>query len=300
MSTYKKLNKQDAYITTYTAHKTWAVTGSALADYGIEVIEATDNYLNSLRQLYYPNKVSGSIPSHSFDYYTQTTLNYSSSRTLATGSNIYSIPRELFGVNIKPASFQITLTNLVNALYVSGTYWTGSYEVPPIDFRSPPTSSVTILDDGEGNLYLSGSSPVKYLGDIIYPHGLAILTDLQYDYLADANTLDKIIWQTSHPILTHNYHCKIRESEYNYTYNPTALTSSLKATYDNDGYLYSTSSKSDTGYRRDNITGSAFQPYITTVGLYNDANELIAVGKMSQPVPKSANTEMTIIVKIDI
>ena len=54
------------------------------------------------------------------------------------------------------------------------------------------------------------------------------------------------------------------------------------------------------GERNDNITGSAFQPYITTVGLYNDANELIAVGKMAQPVPKPANTEMTIIVKIDI
>ena len=300
MGAYKKLNKQDAYITTYTAHKTWAVTGSALAGYGIEVIEATDNYLNSLQQLYYPSKVSGNIVSHSFDYYNQTTLDYSSSRILTTGSNIYSIPRDLFGVNIKPASLQIRLVDLQRALYVSQSYWTGSYEAEPVEIRFPNTSSVTFNDDGEGNLYLSGSSPRKYLGDIIYPHGLAILTDPNYDYLADAANIDYITWQTSHPIFTHNYHCKIRESECNFTYNPTALTSSLKVAYDNNGDVYSTSSKSDTGYRRNNITGSTFQPYITTVGLYNDANELIAVGKMSQPLPKSANTEMTIIVKIDI
>ena len=54
------------------------------------------------------------------------------------------------------------------------------------------------------------------------------------------------------------------------------------------------------GDRNKNVTGGAFQPYKTTEGLYNDANQLIAVGKMSQPVPKPANTEMTIIVKIDI
>jgi hypothetical protein len=49
-----------------------------------------------------------------------------------------------------------------------------------------------------------------------------------------------------------------------------------------------------------NVTGSDFQPYITAVGLYNEANELIAVGKMSQPLPKSAQTEMTIQIKLDI
>jgi len=297
MSAYKKLNKQDAYITTYTAHKTWAVTGSATTSYGINVIQATGSYLSSLHQLYYPNKISGSIISHSYDYYNQTTLNYPSSRNLAVNSNIYSIPRDLFGVNIKPASFQIKLTNIDRGLYVSGGYWTSSYEANLVD---PTTGSVKINDDGEGNLYLSGSIPVLYLGDIIYPHGLAIITDPAYDYLVDSVTLDEISWQTSHPIFTHNYHCKIRESEFNFTYNPSAISSSAVTTYDNEGAIYNISQSISKGILNDNITGSAFQPYITTVGLYNDANELIAVGKMAQPVPKPANTEMTIIVKIDI
>ena len=107
-------------------------------------------------------------------------------------------------------------------------------------------------------------------------------------------------FKSSQPIFTHNYHCKVRESEYGFTYNPSALSSSLKTVYDNNDAVYIEDSNVSTGELSNNITGSEFQPYITTVGLYNDANQLIAVGKLNRPVPKSANTEMTIIVKIDI
>ena len=88
-------------------------------------------------------------------------------------------------------------------------------------------------------------------------------------------------WKSNQPIYTYNYNIKISDYEYNFTFNPTARSGS-------DGQL------------ADNVTGSYFQPYITTVGLYNDSNELIAVAKLAQPLPKSANTEMTIQVKLDI
>jgi hypothetical protein len=39
--------------------------------------------------------------------------------------------------------------------------------------------------------------------------------------------------------------------------------------------------------------------YITTVGLYNDNNELLAVAKMSKPFKKDANTEALIKVRLD-
>jgi hypothetical protein len=87
MSAYKKLNKQDAFITTYTAHKRWAVTGSQFSSYNItsnrNVVGVNQN---SLQQLYYPTKISGSVTSSAFDYYPQTTLYQSQSRELTTGS----------------------------------------------------------------------------------------------------------------------------------------------------------------------------------------------------------------------
>ena len=39
--------------------------------------------------------------------------------------------------------------------------------------------------------------------------------------------------------------------------------------------------------------------YITTVGLYNDVQELLAVAKLSRPLPKDFTKEMLVRVKLD-
>jgi len=330
MSTYKKLNKQDAYITTYTAHKSWLISGSQFAEYGIdfypyaramtaqEIFGEIGNprrlpgeYLeSSLKQLYYPTKVSGSITSHSFYYYDQTTLNNPNTRNFTSESCVFSIPRELTGTGLnRGVGLSFIVKKVQQLKYVVDDYWT------PADYTDDPlilvdVDTLGLDDDGEGGLYKSGSNPRDYAGDIIYPHGLIVITDAVYtDQIRKAfgksysqpNLQNlEIGWESSQPIFTHNYHCKVRESEYNFTYNPTALSSSLQTVRDNNKDIYNVSASVSNGYLNNNVTGSSFQPYITTVGLYNDANQLIAVGKMSQPVPKPANTEMTIIVKIDI
>ena len=331
MGAYKKLNKQDAYITTYSAHKSWALSGSQFASNGITLKTATSTgkILQNLQQLYYKTKTStGTLVSHSFDLYDQSTLFFSSSRNLTTGSQIISIPRQIYGTNIRPSTFRLTLsaeTVETTLPYLKGYVADGYVQDSPTLYETTAQGVVqrlvpgggggpivvtvqtyTFLDDAEGNLYLSGSVNTK-VGDIIYPHGMAIVTnpnyiDLVRGVFVTPASLAKttMSFQNTQPIFTHNYHCKIRDLEYNLTYNPSALSSSIKTVYDNNGDLYSTSSNVSNGVINNNLTGSAFQPYITTVGLYNDANQLIAVGKMPRPVPKSANTEMTIIVKIDI
>lgn len=356
MGAYKKLNKQDAYITTYTAHKSWAMFGSDFDSYGIQAFNSAQKYnptlqtsgpllaaldtsytAQSLAQLYYPTRsAAGEIISHSFDYYYQSTLTLSGSRTYDKNRStipgdlkpyLISIPRNLYGVNIRPGSFNILIGAIGNAAAVVTGYIADGYVTNGgIGTNFDVNSTFKILDDGEGSIYVSGSNPKYIIGDIIYPHGMVVVTDdLYIDFFNAIQTPRKffdtvtqtkyyastIAWLTtemsfdsSHPIYTHNYHCKIRESEYNLTYNPSALSSSIKTVYDSEGNLYSTSSNVSNGVLNSNLTGSltgsVFQPYITTVGLYNDANQLIAVGKMAQPLPKSVNTEMTIIVKIDI
>lgn len=317
MSAYKKLNKQDAYITTYVAHKQWAISGSQFGTYGITNIPGASGVsLTSLQQLYYPTKISGSAPSSSFDYYPQTTLHQSQSRELTTGSFVLNIPTDLYGTAMKPEdgfSLRFPENSYEIFLPVVEDYIADGYLVPyPITVIGMPRPirkpiSRVILDDGEGQLYVSGSSPREYVGDIIYPHGMLIITDPTYASIVSTAISSKFTresvvlnFKSSQPIFTHNYHCKLRESEYNFTHNPSALSSSLKTVYDNTDTVYKTSTAVANGELNNNVTGSEFQPYITTVGLYNDANELIAVGKVNRPVPKSANTEMTIIVKIDI
>lgn len=74
--------------------------------------------------------------------------------------------------------------------------------------------------------------------------------------------------------------CHVNENEFNLTQNPSATSGSF-------GSLYNY------------VTGSDFNPYITTVGLYNSANELLAVGKLAQPFRMPSNTDVTFIVKYD-
>lgn len=71
-----------------------------------------------------------------------------------------------------------------------------------------------------------------------------------------------------------------QNAEFNYTTNPSFITGSTGEV------LYSTSINNP-------------QVYITTVGMYNDANELLAVAKLSKPLVKDFTKEALIRVKLD-
>ena len=49
----------------------------------------------------------------------------------------------------------------------------------------------------------------------------------------------------------------------------------------------------------DFVTGSIFSPYVTQIGLYNEAYQLVAVGKLSRPIPISLQTDTTFVVNFD-
>ena len=81
-------------------------------------------------------------------------------------------------------------------------------------------------------------------------------------------------------VSTSHYFVRATNREFNFSNNPTFATGS-------DG------SFTEATFERDPKT------FITTVGLYNDANEMIAVAKTSQPIPKSFDKEVLIKVKLD-
>ena len=47
------------------------------------------------------------------------------------------------------------------------------------------------------------------------------------------------------------------------------------------------------------VTHSLFSPYVTTVGLYNNEYELIAVGKLARPIKKSDKHATSFVVRLD-
>jgi len=81
-------------------------------------------------------------------------------------------------------------------------------------------------------------------------------------------------------VSTQHFFVRATNREFNFSNNPTFVTGS-------DG------SFAESTFERDPKT------FITTVGLYNDANEMIAVAKTSQPIPKSFDKEILIKVKLD-
>jgi hypothetical protein len=51
---------------------------------------------------------------------------------------------------------------------------------------------------------------------------------------------------------------------------------------------------------RNFVSGSDFAPYITTIGLYDDAGQLLAIGKLAQPIRKRNDVDMNFVIRVDL
>ncbi len=281
---------------------------------------------DSIKQLYYGNYLSGSggfignaatssiiiganedgsrpvglIQSTNFYNYEQTTL--WPNKTFPTSSiGVISIPSKLFGDYIQPNSF----------------------------FLEGPSGS--IKDDGEGRLLWlhpnSPSSPYEYMdGNIIYQHGIITLFDSETEGDASEALYGTAVYGTSiygitrvpridfiesfvsgsnvtmsfsssYKLFETQYQCTLDENEFNYSTNPTIVTGSTFQV--NLTESLPSLSSSFYGKLLDFATSSYFEPYITTVGLYDEDFQLLAVGKLAQPLQSSPTTDTTILVNID-
>ena len=320
MSVYKPFTTSDVVVTPFKVNKSFTFTGASeftSSNVGIDRFFGKNTpYISgsnptgeistqnktliyeSVKQLYYSNFLNGQDGSPAnlaqfnndgtitvqggsgsyqpmYDNYLPDTL--AANRLFPTASDdnigIISIPSNLFGEYIKPGTFSLT------------------------------TPSNTIVDDGEGNLM---DSTLK-VGDIVYQHGMVILTAFGSSITGssygsalygtgiygsnDISELNEFItgsnitcsFQSTTTIYESQYKCTLRENEYNYTQNPSAISGSLNS-----------------GIVQNFLTGSYFEPYITTVGLYNNANQLVAVGKLAQPLQSSNTTDTTILVNLDL
>ncbi|MGY8868655.1 MAG: hypothetical protein ACKVJK_23860, partial [Methylophagaceae bacterium] len=72
---------------------------------------------------------------------------------------------------------------------------------------------------------------------------------------------------------------RVRNGEFNYSNNPSNITGS--------------------GELRHNAMVNNPQAYITSVGLYNDNNDLLGVAKLSRPLLKDFTKEALIRIKLD-
>lgn len=311
MAAYKQFLAQDLIVTPFEVNKSFNFKFSSFGDSDVQIdrfvgqnvdfttdksttgtisTEFKSLVYSSIEQLYYSNFLSSSagssvsvpelLPGYTpdgdtligsassagrYENYLQSTL--TQDRFFPTGSEqtiaVFSIPSQLFGEYIQPNSFKFEANTL-------GAHF---------------------IDDGNGNIVSSsvteeGSTLAEKVGNIIYQHGLIILTSQSIggqppNRFTESDNNVTCSFSSSYTIYETQYKATVRESEYNFSLNPTLISGST------DGSVYGFTS------------GSYFQPYVTTIGLYDNAQNLLAVGKLSQPYPLSRTTDTTFYINLD-
>jgi hypothetical protein len=233
---------------------------------------------------------------------------------------VINIARTRFKERIDPGNWEISLSELDGGSYANNVYTGSNVQV------SSSNKIITLIDDSDdfdnstelingmnrvyniksGSLTNGVYDENTYYG-LFYPdRGIIVLdanklnSNLSFNTVTSSNANGDNSWKlftsisgstvidsektfqgrSSEVISSTYYYARIKNKDYNYSNNPTYLTGSF-------GDLKYSS------FHKDPKT------YITTVGLYNDSYELLAVAKISKPKLKSFNTEYVLKCKLD-
>lgn len=313
MSSFKKLSKADVTTVPYAANKRWDLTynGTPNDEYAVGFLGRNRSFSSlkttttngqyqalvyaSINHLFY-QQYSSSLDTGSLMFNVNTyesasqqrpTASYFNYNTnplfipyLLTGSNqtvgVLSINQDIYGSKILPNSFQIS-SSAGDIIKDDGNG--NLYEISQAQSQYVDLNWVTLNYIQTGSLVEPG---VFFIGNIFYAHGIATFTSGSYTSFITGATTKSISFQNEHIIYENEVRCIVKESDYNLSYNPTLVTGNYES-----------------GSLRGFATSASFQPYATTIGLYNDDNDLLMVAKLVKPIVLSSDTDMTFIVKYD-
>ena len=237
----------------------------------------------SIRAQFYLNTSTGSILT---DVGRRRSYASTDERVLGEELAVLVIPQRYYGEGIKPGS--VTLT----------------------------TGSLTYTDDGYSNLVITQSGVETILGNIFYDRGMIVLTN---DITSGSSFTEyDLDYRSTQTIYENEIFLSVNEGEFNVSTNPTALTefeyesgiivtsgsldprNNFTQSYFNvtRGIInpvfweYENSSSQDQ-------TGSYLAPYITTIGLYDDELNMVAVAKLPEPIKSLPDYPVNFIVRFD-
>ena len=144
------------------------------------------------------------------------------------------------------------------------------------------TSFIETRDLTIGKVYLDRGILIIN-ADTLSRYGITMLEDVNTDdnnHITFYNAIEEFKARNEQKINSTFYFVRVKNSDYNFSNNPSYTTGSLGDLKWTDMYQNS-------------------KAYITTVGMYNENKELLAVAKLSQPLIKNFQTEALIRVKID-
>jgi len=118
-------------------------------------------------------------------------------------------------------------------------------------------------------------------GNIFYRRGIVVVSSVLPKY----DTLLSDTWHmhalSTYKVIENEVLVRIPKDIFNHSFNPTLL----KSPYSDELI--------------DEITTGSLTPYITTIGLYNDAGELLVVARLGTPLQKRTDIDTNVIIKWD-
>lgn len=176
---------------------------------------------------------------------------------------VISVTQDIFGEEIQPGTFSV---------------------------KVGPSMS---YDDGRGNLIVSSSGVGKIIGSIFYDKGIVLLKPtssivgggLTTNGICIVNgTNVQVQFTSSVKLFEHKIRLKLNPTDFLYSvYNPSV----------------SRVLNSSTSTPLQLMSSQSLYPYITTIGLYNQNNELLATAKISNPIQRTDYSVQTFVVKFD-
>lgn len=183
--------------------------------------------------------------------------------------------------SITPGDYSFTSLNPIGATGVTPDMLGGTFQFQDLGTLETSEYQITAINGNEITLENQGGGSNAI--QTVNISSLNNTPEVTVNFSTIVANEFTIQYKNSHLIFENEFHCTVDEDEYNFSLNPTAR----KNKDINKGDLANFA------------TGSNFKPYVTTVGLYNEAGELLVVGKLGQPVRMSDETDTTFVVRYD-
>lgn len=277
----KSLARGDCITRPFIANKTWTIPYTYLQTTGSVFIDVATIPPASAFATNSPQNPSGIYQQLLYSSVQQVYYNGSGSIVQFTqfypsGNQFYvvNIPQMLMGDGVQKGSFSLT----------------------------SPVSTTTILDDGAGHLISSVSASI--IGNIFYTTGIAVI---QQDMtptsasLVSANgmyltTGSQVVveYGSTITIYEHQVICTMNPGELNYSTNPSMGNATMSGSMSASVFV-----PAPGPLAQDLIFSGSMTPYFTTIGLYNDAWDLLAIAKVPRACARVSNVQQSIIIRYD-
>lgn len=202
---------------------------------------------------------------------------------LAEDIFVVTVGQDFYGERIKPGSFELSLDTL-------------------------PTK---VLDDGVGNLFVSQSGIGYYVGNIFYNDGISVIThnisspsgSISQDGIKIIEDTEVFInYESEVKIIRHEIDVRLRPSDFNFSWFNPSVRKTLFATGSFAEELQDLNIPEvdeNEWTIQSLIQSGVIKPYVTTIGLYTDKYELVAIAKLSTPIQRTFDSDQIFIVRFD-